>query len=197
MSVGDTLALRTSSPATHDLLEALHEDLRRLSGELTAREISYYERLGEIREKRRRDSLDLLLAISLQAAGFSSRVSIEAKRVDLARRSYQRERLKADFRRTVDRLQGQIADIEGKIRTGSEGRFHFTHSASFSRRRDDTVGSLSRARRRETGRDLDRGAGRCLIQQARQAVRIETVHRALSRRDRRPDPGGGVFAGND
>jgi len=116
VSVGDTLALRTSSPSTHDLLEALHEDLRRLWGELHAREISYYERLGEIREKRRRDSLDLLLAISLQAAGFSSRVSIEAKRLDLARRSYQWVRLKADFRRIVDRLQGQIADIEGRIR---------------------------------------------------------------------------------
>ena len=169
VSVGDTLALRTSSPATHDLLEALHEDLRRLSGELNAREISYYERLGEIREKRRRDSLDLLLAISLQAAGFSSRVSIEAKRVDLARRTYQRERLKADFRRTVDRLQGQIADIEGKIRQVQRAD-SISHTALLS-----PVGGTIRS-----VRYLEQGGGRQAV------ISIEVPGVASSSRRARP-----------
>ena len=115
VSIGDTLALRTSSLETHDLLEALYADLRRLSEDMDAQRASYRERFGDLLEKCKRDSQDIMLAIKLQAAGFSSDVSIEAKQSALAQRTYQREKLDASFRRTLDRLHGRMATVEERI----------------------------------------------------------------------------------
>jgi chromosome segregation ATPase len=115
VSIGDTLAVRTSSPETYDLLEALQADLRRLSEEMSAQRSSHNERLGDLLEKTRRDSQDLRLAAKLHAAGFSSSVPIEAKKAAMAQRTYQRDQLEASFRRNLDRLQARMARIDERI----------------------------------------------------------------------------------
>lgn len=116
VSIGDTLALRTSSAENHTLAGELHSELRRLDEDLEARRTTYLERRAELLEQCRRDSADIMLAVRLQAAGFSTYVSIDARRAAQARRLYQRVKLDAAFRRMAVRSSERMRRTGERIR---------------------------------------------------------------------------------